>query len=75
MFITHFTLYQFMTIFWVINFKHISSDSRSSNFQNFSGEHAPRPPRKLAFAALGIVPPNLILTPRSLILSICVSAK
>ena len=53
MLITHFTLHKFTTIFFaIINFKCISSDSRTSNFQNFLGKHAPGPPSKTrAFGA------------------------
>ena len=41
MFIRHFTLYKFMIIFLIMNFKCISSNSRSSYFQTLLGLHAP----------------------------------
>ena len=49
---------KFTTIFFtIINFKCISSNSRSSDFQNFPGKHAPAPPRNLMPLALRILPP------------------
>ena len=44
--------------FTIINFKCISSDSRSSNFHSFPGEHTPGSPRNLAPSALGILRPQ-----------------
>ena len=53
-------LYTFTTIFFkVINYKCISSDSRSSNFHNFPLETS-------RLQRLGQCAPNLKLTPRSL---------
>ena len=50
---------KFTTIFFtIINFKCISSNSRSSDFQNFPGKHAPAPPRNLTPLALRILPPQ-----------------
>ena len=42
--------------FTIINFKCISNNSRSSDFQNFPGKHAPAPPRNLMPLALRILP-------------------
>ena len=50
---------KFMTIFFkIINFNRVCSDSRSLNFQNFPGEHAPAPPRNLVPSVFSILLPQ-----------------
>ena len=65
MLITHFTLHNFTTIFLRLSILNaFQAILEPQIFKIFWGSMLPDPPRKLAPSALGILPPNLKVTPR-----------
>ena len=64
MLITHFTLHKFTTVFLRLSILNaFQAILEPQIFKIFWGSMLPDPPRKLAPSTLGILPPNLKVTP------------